>query len=316
MGTGTYHVQFELTAGDYLMRAVVREPGGLVGSADRRFTVRALDGPALTSGDLILSAARGELPVRPTAYIGDGLSGVVELYGRTAEQVTGARVLVDLVPIGESLPVASGSCELLDVRLAANGNASREARLELPLLGVAAGTYVARARVMVGADTAAEVVRDVDIRTGRRPATTDDEEAAFDPRAITTGVVARQFAAKLAASASAADGDRALERLAARDYPSAIAALDAVLAAEPTNAAAAFVLGWAYHGAGDDRQAISAWRRAAFADPTLVSAHLALADVYERLSQPALAIQALRTGLAALPQSPELLDRLRRLEAR
>jgi predicted Zn-dependent protease len=114
----------------------------------------------------------------------------------------------------------------------------------------------------------------------------------------------------------AADGTRALDRFGARDYASAVAAFDAVLAADPQNAAAAFLLGWAYHGAGDDRQAISAWRRAAYVDPTLVSAHLALADMYVRLSQPALAIQAIRTGLAALPQSPELLDRLSRLEQR
>src|SRR5205823_12754886 len=63
-GTGAFRVQFELPSGEYLMRVVVREPGGLVGTADRRFTVRALDGPALVSGDLILSGMRGELPVR------------------------------------------------------------------------------------------------------------------------------------------------------------------------------------------------------------------------------------------------------------
>jgi VWFA-related protein len=330
-GVGSYHVQFELPAGDYLMRAVIREPGGLVGSADRRFTVRALDGPSVTGGDLVLSAARGELPVRPTAYLADGLSGVLELYGRNAQQVDTARVLVDLVPIGESQPVVSGSCDLQEVRIAPNGNASREARLALPLEGVAAGTYVARARVMVGSETAAEIVRDVEVRAGRRPVAADAEEL-FDPKAVVGGVVARQFAAALAAcqpgasqvpgtcqapsAAAAADGSRALDRLAARDYASAIAGFDAVLAADANNASAAFLLGWAYHGAGDDRQAISAWRRAAYVDPTLVSAHLALADMYVRLSQPALALQAVRAGLIALPQSPELLDRLSRLERR
>jgi hypothetical protein len=35
-----------------------------------------------------------------------------------------------------------------------------------------------------------------------------------------------------------------------------------------------------------------------------------------RLAQPALAVQALRAGLAALPQSVELLDRLSRIEQR
>ena len=318
-GTAAYRVQFELTAGDYLMRVVVREPGGLVGSADRRFTVRALDGPALTSGDMVLSAMPGELPVRPAAYTGDGLSGVMELYARTPEQLQGARVTVDLVPVGESQPVVSGSTDLQKMRVAGNGSASREARIALPLQGIAAGTYVARARVLVGADTAAEVVRDVEVRSGTRPAVAEEDTlAAFDPRLVTDGTVAREFLARQtsAASPAAPEAARALDRLGARDYPAAIAGFRAVLDAQPGNAAAAFLLGWSFHGAGDDRQAISAWRAAAFADPTLVPAHLALADIYVQLSKPALAIQALRAGLAALPTSPELLDRLSRLEQR
>jgi hypothetical protein len=45
-----------------------------------------------------------------------------------------------------------------------------------------------------------------------------------------------------------------------------------------------------------------------------VSVHLALADGYLRLSQPLLAVQALKAGLAALPSSPELLARLGQIE--
>lgn len=314
MGTGRYQVQFEVPAGDYLMRAVVREPGGFVGSADRRFTVRALDGPALTSGDLVLSSVRGELPVRPTAYTGDGLSGVLELYGRTTDQVHDARVVVDLVPLGESETAVSGTADLQEVRTLAGGIA-REARIELPLDGVTPGTYLARARVLAGAETAAEVVREVEIRSGRRPAeTTAAAEPPFDPREVVNGTFGRRFATRLADAGSeeARDMLRALDRLAARDYPAAIAALQQ----NTTDGAAAFFLGWAYYGAGELRQAISAFRRAAFLDPQIVPAHLALADVYVRLSQPALAVQALRAGLVALPQSPELLDRLSRLEHR
>ncbi|MGH9331448.1 MAG: VWA domain-containing protein, partial [Vicinamibacterales bacterium] len=37
IGTAVYKVQFEAPPGEYLMRIVVREPGGPVGSADRRF---------------------------------------------------------------------------------------------------------------------------------------------------------------------------------------------------------------------------------------------------------------------------------------
>jgi VWFA-related protein len=319
-GAGSYRVQFDAPAGEYVMRLVVREPGGLVGSADRRFTVRALEGPSLTSGDLIVSSVPGELPVRPTAYVGDGLSGVVELYGRTAEQLRAVRVVVDLMPAGESSAIVSGSCDLQDVRRIAGGVA-RSARLELPLAGIPAGAYVARARVMSGSDTVAEAARAVDIRSGDRPSTVDaggNDLAAFDPREVVNGAFAREFAARLidAGPPVGFEGTRGLERLAARDYPSAIASFETVLGAAADKSIAgpaAFLLGWAYHGAGDDRQAISAWRRAAFVDPTIVPAHLALADMYLRLSQPALAIQALRAGLAALPHSPELNDRLSRI---
>lgn len=316
-GTGKYRVQFDLPAGDYLMRAAVREPGGLIGTADRRFTVRALDGPAVEAGDLVLSASRGELPVRPTAYTGDGLTGVMEIYGRTAEQLEGARVVVDLVPLGESTAVVSGFAELRDVRASGRGVA-REARLELPLQSIAPGSYLARARVMAGNDTAAQSVREIEVRAGQRPerAAGSGEAAPFDPREIASSDVARDFAARLAGTAIGADARRGLEQLAAGDYPAAISAFDAVLRADAANAVGAFLQGWSYHGAGQDRLAISAWRRSAYVDPTFVPAHLALADIFVRLSQPELAVQAVRTGLAALPRSPELLDRLARLEQR
>lgn len=315
-GVGVYRVQFELPAGEYLMRAIVREPDGLIGSADRRLVVRTLDGPSIASGDLILSSERGGLPVRPTAYTGGGLSGVLELYGRTPEQLRDARVTVDLLPMGEDTAVVSGAADLQEIVPTTSG-ASRAAQIELPLQGIAAGAYLARARVTVGADTVTELVREVEVRQGEHPAADDGPDTApLDPREIANGALAREFAKKVgeAGSPIAVDAARGLERLAARDYPAAIGAFQAVLDANPQSGAAAFLLGWAFHGAGDDRQAISAWRRAAFIDPTMVPAHLALADTYVRLSQPALAVQALRAGLVALPQSPELLDRLNRLE--
>jgi hypothetical protein len=320
-GTGAFRVQFDLPAGDYLMRAVVREPGGLVGSADRRFTVRALDGPSLEATDLLLSSVRGELPVRPTAYTGDGLSGVLELYARTAAQLQEARVLVELVPVDDTSALVSGAADLSDVRTTARG-VTREARLDLPLQAVPPGAYLARARVVVGPDTVSQSVREVDVRPGRRPLReaanereTTDGQSGFDPRAIADSTIARDFIARLerASSPALADARLGVDRLRSADFAGSINALESVLQTETRSGSAAFLLGWAYHGAGEDRQAIGAWRRAAFVDPTLVSAHLALADIYERLSQPALAAQALRAGLTALPQSPELLDRLARL---
>ena len=74
------------------------------------------------------------------------------------------------------------------------------------------------------------------------------------------------------------------------------------------------MLGWAHEGAGDRRQAIGAWRAAAVIDPRMVPAHLALADAYLRMLEPGLAAQAIRAGLAALPDSPELLTKLAEIE--
>jgi VWFA-related protein len=316
-GTGTFRVQFDLQAGDYLMRVAVREPGGLVGTADRRFTVRALDGPGVVSGDLLVTSGRGDLPVRATAYTADGLRAALPLYARTTEQLASARVVIDLVPIGENIAIVSGFADFRDAATTGRG-AAREASVELPLQSVAPGAYLARARVTVDADTVAEAVREVVVRAGQRPTAATEDNPTFDAREVASTVLAREFMARLVRQSSAAGGDgrRALDRLAAADFPAAIAAFEAVLRVEPRDAAAAFLLGWAYHGAGDDRQAISAWRRSAFLEPTFVPAHLALVDLFIRLSQPTLALQAVRAGLAALPESPELIERLAHLERR
>ena len=314
-GTGTFRVQFELPAGTYLMRAAVREPGGLVGTADRRFTVRALDGPALEAGDIVLSS-NGDLPVRPVAYTGDGLSGVLELYARTSEQLNDARVTVDLVPIGEATPSVSGAADVHQIRSTARG-LTREARIELPLQDVLPGSYLARARVTAGGETVSEVVREVDVRAGRGPVHAAAAAEAVDPRQAGRTAVAREFVVRLEQSGStvAPEGRRGVERLSDGDFASAVEAFQNVLMQDPQNGSAAFLLGWALHGAGQSREAVSAWRRAVYLTPTLTPAHLALVDLYMQLSQPALALQAARAGLTALPRSPELLDRLARLEA-
>ena len=97
------------------------------------------------------------------------------------------------------------------------------------------------------------------------------------------------------------------------NYTEAVTALEQSLGAEE-NALTAFFLGWAHDGAGNTRGAISAWRSAAHLDPSLVSAHLALADGYLKISERALAIQALRSALTALPASTEIQSRLHQLE--
>ena len=69
-------------------------------------------------------------------------------------------------------------------------------------------------------------------------------------------------------------------------------------------------LGREYVRTGDDVGAASALRTAAWLEPTLVPAHLALADTYLRLGQPALAVQAIEAGLRSLPESAELKQKL------
>ena len=160
-----------------------------------------------------------------------------------------------------------------------------------------------------------------DVRDDPRPAIVEASAGAdaFDPRAIVNGAWALEYAMIVQGGSSpgATAAQVGLDRLAAADYPPAIAAFEAALA-DPTQksleASTAFLLGWAHYGAGDDRRAIVAWRRAASADPTRVRVHLAIADAYVRLAQPALAIQALRAGLVALPGASELLDKLAPLE--
>ncbi|HYM24981.1 MAG TPA: VWA domain-containing protein [Vicinamibacterales bacterium] len=311
-GTGTFHVQFEAPSGTYVMRAAVREPGGLVGAADRRFTVPVLDGPSAAAGDLVVSAKGGDLPVRPAVAVGETLTGVIELYGRTADQLRDARVEMDLIPVGDEAALTTVVADLGSARALAGGVA-RMAHIELPIQGFAPGAYLARATVKVGQDTIAQRLREIEVQAA--PGVGSAAVETFDAHQVAAGSLAREFAASLDPSrAGASAAMTGIARLDASDFPGAIAALTQSLDLDPKLAKAAFLLGWAYHGAGDDRQAISAWRRAVFVDPSLVPAYLALADVYTRLSQRPLAIQALRAGLTAVPNSSAIVDRLSRLE--
>jgi len=343
-GVGHYRVQVELPPGVYLMRAVVREPGGLLGSADRRFTVRALGGPSLSASDLVIGSSDvSGLPVRTTVYNSEALSGVFELYARSPDRLEAVDVGVELLPVGTTVAVTSTHAQLDPIRQDESG-ARRGARVELPLEGVAPGLYLARATVRTGAETATELLRDVVVMEGTRPEPPAPlSPAVFDPSAVLHGELVRNYvndlqgrapdslqrAASLATeqawdqvepalagspASGAANALRGLARFAQSDFPGAANAWTATLDADPTDAHVAFLLGWAHAAAGDDRSAITAWRLASLRDPTLVPPYLALIDAYMRLGQPALALQVTRSGLAVLPNSPELRDRLHRLE--
>ncbi len=344
--TGFYRVHFELPGGTYLMRAVVREPGGLLGSADRRFEVRALTGPDVRASDLVLGSSDvNGLPVRATAYASDVLAGVFELYSRTALQLEGVAVTSALIPVGGEAAAMSARGELLGITPLDEGM-SRGARVELPLTGVTPGDYIVQVVVRKGDDTITELLRDVTVRGGTRPPviTALARAARFEPADVLQGDIGRRLlaaiygrargsqieeAARAAASrnwsalevalastpSELADGSalRGIAAFARADYASAIKAFGEARTAGANDAALAFVLGWAHAASGDDRAAVTAWRSAILSDPALVSSYLALIDAYLRLGQPDLALQVVTSGLRALPGSPELADRMTQL---
>lgn len=351
LGTGAWRVQFNVPAGAYLMRAVVREPGGLAGSGDRRIDVRPLDGPDVTVSDLVVGSAIAGLPVRPRVYTGDGLTGIIEAYGRSARQLEGLEARMDLRRQTDGTLAASVEGEV-QAPEADGAGLTRRAGFLLPLSDVSPGHYVAHAIVRAGGETVGERTRQVEVLAGRAPVSTRDPASAappaetFAPVEILQGALARRYvgwlqqraqgttaatAVRLAGSGRWEQVDAELRRLeedgglvpqalrglalfAREDYGGAAAALQRAFDADPESALTAFFLGWAREGAGEAAAALSAWRSAAHLDPSLVSAHLALADGYLRLSQPELALQALRSGLAALPASRELAAKLEQIE--
>ena len=316
-GVGTYRVHFEVPPGSYMMRTVVREPGGLVGSADRKLDVRGLSGPDVTVGDVILGSATGSLPVRARAYAEDGLTGLIEAYGRAPEQLQSLSVTASIVPIGGAVPIASVRASLGETMSAGTG-VIRRATFAVPLAAVPPGAYLARVKVAAGSETVADQTRELEVVAGARPAPVVAEPPAFRPQDVLDGDFVRSARAALRTSAApaAARATKGFELFAQADYGSAAAELAEALKLDQTSAPVAFVLGWAYEEAGRRREAIGAWRAAATINPKMLPAHLALADGYVRMSERALAEQAIRAGLAALPGSPELLARLAQLEGK
>lgn len=350
-GRGAYRVQFEAPPGIYLMRAVVREPGGQIGSADRRFEIPSMMAAAVSASDIILGPSADRFPVRAVAFTEDGLSGVVELYGAPAE-LDAADVQLSLLSAGERDAVSGVHTGDLDIVDAGRGDGSRVARLDLPLDGLPAGRYMAQVDVIRNGETIQRVRRELDIVGGSRPGLVPDRAGRLAASEILRGKLAGRYLialgpvvgdGRVAAALARAQRDdwpgvdeliaaarddsgsdatvgelalRGLARFARHDRAGATEALEAAFAADDDatrRALSAFFLGWVYAYRDDESRSASAWRRAVFLDPTLVPAHLALADAYERLSQPALAVQVLQAGLAALPNSPELRDRLSRL---
>jgi VWFA-related protein len=351
-GRGLWRTRFDLNAGDYIMRCIVREPGGLIGSADRQFSVRALTGPDPATSDLVLGTPGDHLPVRTVAYTDDLLSGAVRAYGRSEAQLAGLSAALDLVSLAAAptddpdRPVRSIS-GVVGTSRAVDTGVSRDVTFTVPLSDVPGGSYVAHVVVRAGGEVVSDLRRQVEVVSGTRPASSEapadrapgspsTSPATPNAKDILHGGVVKQIVeqanrsdvaavrqaanqaatgrwsqvATALASTPAADPDagrlRALARFDSGDFAGAASDFEQLFDASPNDANLAFVLGWARIGAGRQVAAASAFRSAAYIDPTLVPAHLALAETYLRLNQPALAVQALEAGLAKLPQSVEL----------
>ena len=344
---GRFHVQFDLPAGEYLMRAVVREPGGTAGTVDRRFDVRALDGVDMTASDLIIGRRQDRLPVRPAGYVDEGLAGAMEIYARRPSDLEDADVTIDLFQVGSDSPLRSVKADLGDTR-PVSGGAARAANIAMPLTGVEPGEYVARATLRGHGETVTEVMRQVEVLPGRAPAGPASLEERVTPLMVVNGELGHRFVARIKETsndpgvANALDAasrgawDKVIEALpgaddghgaaghalrglaffAAARFEDAEQAMGRASALDPQSALASFFLGWIRVASGRRPEAISAWRQAVALDRTLVSAYLALADTYVKLSHPELAAQALNEGLRANPESPELRNRLDEIERR
>lgn len=339
---GHYRVQFDTPSGEYVMRVAVREPGGSTGTVDRRFEVRPLDGVDITASDLIIGRRTDALPVRARCYVGEGMSGALEVYARNPVDLESVDVTVDLVPINGDTAARSMKADLLEIRRVGNGG-GRTAQIVMPLDGVPPGEYVARATLRARGESVTELIRQVEIAAGAPPAAAPvPPPERVTPAMILAGDVARRFVASLEASAgdeplkTAASqaalgawpvvirvlGDqpgsrpfayhalRGLALFAAERYDQAAGALEAALAVDPASAPTAFYLGWVRSSAGQDSEALTAWRNAVLHDPRLISAYLALADTYTRLGHPELAGQTLKEGVRLNPASLELQARL------
>jgi VWFA-related protein len=350
IGTARYHVQFVAPPGDYLMRVVVREPaGGVVGSVDRRFAVNYFDGTDVTASDLMIGRKSDALPVRAEGYAGEALTGMLEIYAREPKTLDAVEVAVALLDQDGEARVRF-KADMNEIVRAPGSISSRTASIELPLGGVPAGEYRLRATVKAKGETVADCERAVVVRAGAPQPSSGPESAApseLTPTDILDGEVAQRFVASLGQMAGASDlkkaaglaagrswdgvagavsaaaantmAGRALRGMglfAKRQYADAVVDLQAALDLDPKSAVTAFLLGWAQSATGNQANAITAWRAATVASPTLVPAYLALAEAYLGQSQQALALQVLRAGLAALPKSVELQSKIAEVERR
>jgi VWFA-related protein len=314
-GIGHFRVQFEVPPGVYVMRTVVREPGGLIGSADRRFTVRALNGPSVTASDLILTSAdtRG-LAVKATVSKGGVIAGVTEIYGRTPAQLAAVVVDAELIPVGQLTALTRGRADLDAVVTTLTGS-SRGARIDIPVGDAAPGDYIVRATVRSGGETAAELLRDVTIASGpialpvpsappsttgaAAPSATTAVLQPFDPRAVLEGEIGRRLLARVRERSTGTPAAAAAELAFQLKWTSVETAIPSMPA--PSFEALA-LKGIARFAARDYGAAIAALKQSVDRDPTNAGVGFVLGWAYTAAGDDRSAISTWRSAILADPK--------------
>ncbi|MGE5359187.1 MAG: hypothetical protein ACM3NQ_09225, partial [Bacteroidales bacterium] len=150
-----YSVQFDVPPGEYWMRVLVREPGGTIGTADRRFHVWPLSGPGIATSDLIvtkLDGQRFDAPTHANVAKTDQVLAYMEMYGCDGGQPVEAKV--DVVSAESNEVVAT-----VDPVVKPGTHGERIVRARLPVELLKEGYYAARVRVSAANQTARTVIR-------------------------------------------------------------------------------------------------------------------------------------------------------------
>jgi hypothetical protein len=237
-----------------------------------------------------------QLPVRAVGYTAEAFPAAVRVFGRSVDQLTNVAGRLEIIPVGGTTAIVGVSATPTEAR-DVDGQPLRDLFFDVPLAKVPAGDYVARAEIRAGGEFVSELRRQLTVVDGQPP---------LELPSPATARRAADAAGSDIAKGITGSAQAGVALLAAARYAEAAASLRVAFDADPKNAAVAFVLGWAERGQGNMTSAVSAFRNAALAAPSMIPAHLALADTYLEMTQPALAIQALEAGLASQPNAAEL----------
>lgn len=202
-GASPWHVAFDLPAGEYVMRCVVREPGGIVGSADRRFTVRSLNGADVAATDFIISSPGDPLPVRAVAYTEGNLTGTLRLYAPVSLDLESAAGHLELTSSTEGpLEASRTSVATIADAVTVGSRSMRDVLFAMPLGDLEPGQYVARVIVRVKGEVVADLRRPVEVIRGTAPVTAASRPDPRRASAVLDGEIAKRLSLRAPANES------------------------------------------------------------------------------------------------------------------